>query len=132
MAAGADGADGADAAAADDRPVSVRRIADAMAIPPQILPSVMRPLVRAGLAEAVTGRAGGYRLARPAGAISLLDVVEAIEGDSRRETCVLRGGPCGRDGFCAAHPAFYAAQEAVRTELAAARLDTLSASLPTP
>jgi Rrf2 family protein len=120
------------AAAADDRPVSVRRIADAMAIPPQILPSVMRPLVRAGLAEAVTGRAGGYRLARPAGAISLLDVVEAIEGDSRRETCVLRGGPCGRDGFCAAHPAFYAAQEAVRTELAAARLDTLSASLPTP
>jgi Rrf2 family protein len=120
------------AAATDDRPVSVRRIADAMAIPPQILPSVMRELVRAGLVEAATGRTGGYRLARAAGEISLLDVVEAVEGESRRVTCVLRGGPCGRDGFCAAHPAFFAAQEAVRTELAAATLDTLAGSLSPP
>src|SRR4051812_35667795 len=82
----------------DERPVSVRRIAEMMAIPAPILPSVMRQLVRAGLADAISGRSGGYRLGRPAGDINLLEVVEAIEGDSRRQTCVLRGGPCGRDG----------------------------------
>jgi Rrf2 family protein len=105
--------------------VSVRRIAESMAIPPQILPSVMRELVRAGLVDVQLGRRGGYRLARPASSISLLEVVEALEGESRRTTCVLRGGPCGRDGFCAVHPAFASAQEAVRAELARATLDTL-------
>ena len=120
------------AAANDDRPVSVRRIAEAMDIPAQILPSVMRELVRAGLAEAVAGRAGGYRLAKPARAIDLLAVVEAVEGDTRRQTCVLRGGPCGRDGQCNVHPAFYAAQQAIRAELGRATLDDLATGLTPP
>jgi Rrf2 family iron-sulfur cluster assembly transcriptional regulator len=109
-------------------PLSVRRIAESMAIPRQILPSVMRELVRAGLVVAVAGRAGGYRLARPATEINLLQVVEAIEGETRRITCVLRGGPCGRDGHCAVHDTFFAAQEAIRSELASATLDGLGGS----
>ncbi len=120
------------ASASDDRPISVRRIADTMAIPAQILPSVMRHLVRVGLIEAVPGRTGGYRLARPAGEISLLAVIEAVEGDSRRVSCVLRGGPCGRDGQCNVHGAFFAAQEAIRTELRGATLDGLVFGLTPP
>ena len=111
--------------ATDARPMSVRRIAEAMSIPQQILPSVMRELARAGLVDAVAGRTGGYRLARRAADIDLLAVVEAIEGDTRRQTCVLRGGPCGRDGLCDVHAPFAAAQEGVRSELARATLDTL-------
>jgi Rrf2 family transcriptional regulator, iron-sulfur cluster assembly transcription factor len=110
----------------DDDPVSVHRIAAAMAIPVQVLPRVMTDLHRAGLVEAVAGRTGGYRLARAADRISLLAVVEAIEGDSRRTTCVLRGGPCGRDGQCDVHAVFSAAQAAMLTSLADASLATLS------
>jgi Rrf2 family iron-sulfur cluster assembly transcriptional regulator len=120
------------AAAADERPVSVRRIAETMAIPAQILPSVVRELVRAGLLDVVPGRSGGYRLARPAREISLLSVIEAIEGESRRQTCVLRGGPCGRDGHCNVHNAFFAAQEAIRTELRSATLDQLGEGISPP
>jgi Rrf2 family protein len=109
------------------RPSSVRAIANSMAIPPAILPAVMRDLVRAGLAVVQPGRGGGYRLARPAAAIDVLAVIEAVEGDTRRTTCVLRGGPCGRDGHCAVHPAFATAQEALRSELRAATLDRLIA-----
>ena len=93
--------------------ISARTIAADMAIPPRFLPQVMADLVRAGLAEGVTGRSGGYRFAVPAAEISLLTIVEAVEGTSRRETCVLRGGPCGRDGICAVHAAFCAAEEAM-------------------
>ncbi|HYM84454.1 MAG TPA: Rrf2 family transcriptional regulator [Candidatus Dormibacteraeota bacterium] len=96
---------------------SVPRIAERMAIPPRFLPQVMRDLVVAGLVESETGRTGGYRLARPAGSITLLEVVEAIEGDTRRLTCVLRGGPCGRDGYCAVHATFAGVQDAVRAQL---------------
>jgi Rrf2 family protein len=78
--------------------LSVRRLAAEQRIPLAFLPRVMSDLVRAGVVEATTGRAGGYRLTRPASEISILDVVQAVEGDVRRRTCVLRGGSCGLDG----------------------------------
>lgn len=108
----------------DDR-LSVRRIAEAMEIPVRFLPQVMTDLVRAGLVEAIPGRSGGYRLTRPASDISLLDVVEAVEGDSRRRTCVLRGGPCGLDGHCDVHDVFFAAQDAMLATLSRASLASL-------
>lgn len=106
--------------------LSARRIADAMAIPVRFLPQVLGDLQRAGLVEAAAGRAGGYRLARPADSISLLDVIEAVEGDSRRRTCVLRGGPCGVDGTCDVHEVFYQGQEALRGTFAGATLEQLA------
>ena len=93
--------------------MSARTIAAEMAIPPRFLPQVMADLVRAGLVEGVTGRSGGYRLSAAPSETSLLRIVEAVEGTSRRETCVLRGGPCGRDGVCAVHGAFAGAEEAM-------------------
>lgn len=101
------------------------RIAEAMGIPPRFMRAVMRDLHQASLVEAVTGRAGGYRLARRPERISLLDVIEAIEGDSRRQTCVLRGAPCGRDGFCDLHAVFFEAQEALLARFADVSLAVL-------
>ena len=105
--------------------LSVRRIAEEMVIPVRFLPQVMGDLAAAGLVEATTGRAGGYRLVRPATEVSLLAVVEAVEGDSRRQTCVLRGGPCGLDGHCDVHDVFFAAQDAMLQTLAEASLADL-------
>jgi Rrf2 family protein len=104
------------------RPQSVRRIAERMGIPPRFLPQVMHDLSKAELVEAFAGRHGGYRLGRPAGEISLLDVIEAVEGDTRRQSCVLRGGPCGVEGFCAVHDVFAGAQDDVLARLEKARL----------
>lgn len=106
-------------------PLSARRIAEGMAIPERFLPQVMGDLARAGLVEASPGRNGGYRLSRRADEVSLLDVVEAIEGDSRRKTCVLRGGPCGHDGTCDVHDVFFAAQDAMLHTLRTATLADL-------
>jgi Rrf2 family iron-sulfur cluster assembly transcriptional regulator len=106
--------------------LSARRIAEAMDIPVRFLPQVLADLGRAGLVEAAPGRAGGYRLARDAAAISLLEVIEAVEGDSRRRSCVLRGGPCGRDGFCDVHEVFFTGQDALLGHLARSRLSDLA------
>lgn len=102
----------------DDGPLSARRIAAEQRIPPGFLPQVMRDLVRAGVVEGTTGRTGGYRLARAAGDVTLLDIVEAVEGDRRRRTCIMRGGPCGTSGTCDVHNVFVTAQEALLQELA--------------
>ncbi len=120
------------AAAPNERPVSARRIAEAMAIPAPILPSVMRELARGGLVEAVAGRAGGYRLARPPAEIDLLAIVEAIEGDTSRQTCVLRGGPCGLDGTCTVHPVFLRGAGIRPDGLRRATLEQLARRLTAP
>ena len=111
--------------APEGRLLSVRRIAGDMAIPRQFLPQVMLDLGRAGLVDAVAGRSGGYRLSRPAADITLLDVVEAAEGDSRRRTCILRGGPCSLDGICDVHDAFFSAQGAMLAALGQSTLAEL-------
>lgn len=105
-----------------NRPLSTRRIAEEMEIPVRFLPQAMGDLSRAGLVRAESGRNGGYRLQRPAVEISLLDVIEAVEGDSRRQSCVLRGGPCGRSGPCDVHEVFVAAQDALLGTLSATSL----------
>jgi Rrf2 family protein len=101
-----------------DEVVPARRIAREMDIPVRFLPQVLGDLSRAGIVEARLGRAGGYRLSRPASAISLLDVIEAAEGDARRQTCVLTGKLCDGTDPCDVHDMFFEAQEAILRRLA--------------
>lgn len=107
-------------------PLSTRLIAAEMDIPVGFLAHVLGDLVRAGLVIGTTGRAGGYRLSRPAAEIDLLQVVDAIEGDGLAGRCVLRGGACRLDGICAVHAPFMAATEAMRRELRATTLATIA------
>lgn len=101
----------------DGERLSARHVAADQRVPERFLPQVMRDLVRAGLVEGTVGRSGGYRLAKPSAQISLLDVVEAVEGDSRRRVCILRGGPCAVAGVCDVHAVFAAAQDDVLARL---------------
>jgi Rrf2 family protein len=97
--------------------LSVRRIAGDRGIPARFLGEVMGDLLTAGIVDGAEGRAGGYRLARSSSRLTLLEVIEAVEGDSRRRECVLRGGPCRLNGVCDVHAVFAAAQEAMIREL---------------
>jgi Rrf2 family protein len=108
------------------RPLSVTRISAAMDIPVGFLPRVMGQLVRAGLVTSTTGRRGGYALSRPASRIDLLQVIEAVEEDSHEQICVLRGGPCRRDGQCQVHDALFDARRALLERLAAVTLHDLA------
>ena len=107
--------------------LSATRISGAMSIPERFLPRVLRDLARAGLVEARTGRTGGYRLARPAAAITLFDVIEAVEPEDTARRCILRGIPCSPDGRCAVHDTFDEARTAMQGRLAATTLAELAA-----
>jgi Rrf2 family protein len=62
------------------------------------LEQVMPPLKRAGIIKAYRGSAGGYRLAKPVAAISILDVIVALDGDFQIAACV--GGACKIEKKC--------------------------------
>lgn len=61
---------------------------------------LLKSLAQAGLVEAFRGANGGYRLARPAAAISLFAVVEAIEGPLGMTECSLHDGDCQIQDHC--------------------------------
>lgn len=82
----------------------LREIAEEMDIPSRYTHEIVSLLVKAGLAEAMAGKQGGYRLVRRPEAISLLEVVEAGDGAMRLDRCALSGGPCHWETMCAVHP----------------------------
>lgn len=101
-------------------------VAESMDLPRSYTPHVLGSLARAGLAESKAGRAGGYRLSRAPGEISVLEVIEAAEGPLSVERCPMRGGPCRWDDVCAAHPTWVEATRAMRESLASSSLAELA------
>ena len=91
---------------------SVRRsdlhtLAREMGAPSAFLGKVLQRLKHAGLLEGVRGAHGGYVLARPAGEITIRDVVEAMEGRTALSACLSREDrpgtkPCPRVRTCGA------------------------------
>jgi FeS assembly SUF system regulator len=61
---------------------------------------VLKPLAQAGLVEGFRGATGGYRLARPAARITLVDIVEALEGPLGMTECSVHAGACGIESSC--------------------------------
>jgi Rrf2 family protein len=84
-----------------------RDLAREVGVPPHYLSKVLATLARAGVLTASRGVRGGYRLARPASEITLLEVLEPIEGKRIRPGCLLRPDEaCSEDDTCSAHAAW--------------------------
>jgi Rrf2 family protein len=71
------------------RPVASHHIAQAQGIPDRFLLKILKSLVSAGVLLSLKGPNGGYRLARPADQITLLDVLEAVDGPMRGQAPLL-------------------------------------------
>jgi Rrf2 family protein len=74
-------------------PVQVRRIAERHGIPNTFLVQILHELKRAGLAASTRGAAGGYRLSRPPGEISLAEVVDVVEPAADPAACAAAESP---------------------------------------
>ncbi len=79
-----------------EKSVASHVVADSRGIPERFLLKVLQPLVSAGVLRSVKGPNGGYRLARPAKQITLLEVIEAVDGPIRGAAPAV-----GKDGAAA-------------------------------
>jgi FeS assembly SUF system regulator len=75
-------------------------LAERAGLEPPTVAKVLKPLAAAGLVSGFRGANGGYRLARPAEAISLIAIVEAMEGPLGMTECSVSGGQCGIEHSC--------------------------------
>lgn len=71
----------------DARDMSVREIADLQSVPYDYLAKIFTRLSKAGLVHSTEGKGGGFQLAKPAEHITVLDIVNAIDGDKRIFEC---------------------------------------------
>lgn len=92
-------------------------IAAADELPAPFLGKILNDLVRAGLLDSVRGRGGGYRLARAADDIRLIDIRAAIDGTSDLESCAVGLDPCSDETPCLLHDDFKRVRETIRDYL---------------
>jgi Rrf2 family iron-sulfur cluster assembly transcriptional regulator len=83
------------------------------------LSQVVAPLSRAGWVRSVPGPRGGYEATQAAAGVSVLQLIEAVEGPVETGRCVLRPQPCPAELPCALHDAWLPAREALVDRLAA-------------
>ena len=106
----------------DAGPRSIKEIASSQGISEKFISRIAVPLRRAGLVATARGAKGGLRLARFPEKITLLDIVEAIDGPLSLVHCLARPGVCERQGKCAAERAWSGVNDALAAALRRVRL----------
>jgi len=102
-------------------------LAEETGVPLPTAQKLVSRLSSAGLIESARGTGGGFRLARSPDAISLADVIEAVEGPIAMTTCVDDGRDhCSLDHHCSVKPHWGVVNEAVRGALASVSLASLA------
>ena len=95
-------------------------------MPTAFLERILARLREGGLVASTRGASGGYRLSRPAGAISVADIVTAIEGPLSLVGCLPDEGGCSRAGSCASQRVWRRLDDAISGALGDISLDELS------
>lgn len=106
---------------------SAAELAAETGLPVPTVQKVVSKLSAAGLLRSVRGAKGGLQLARPAAAITLADIVEAIEGPVALTACVEQGKhDCAYEQSCTVKPHWSPVNTAVRGALAGITLTQLA------
>ena len=101
-----------------DGPVNLRDIAERQGISSKYLWQIVNLLKTAGLVRGLRGPKGGYVLLRPPAAITLLDVIQILEGPISLVECVDDSCYCDRMRNCVTHSIWSEVSQAVRDALA--------------
>ena len=112
-------------AAFPDRQVTASAVATATRLPQATVAKLLKSLAHAGLVTATRGASGGYRLARGAKAISVAEVVAAIDGNIGLTQCSVHVDECTHTTYCPTRPHWAAINRAVGQALAAVSLDAM-------
>jgi FeS assembly SUF system regulator len=106
---------------------SAAELAEETGLPVPTVQKLVSLLSRAGLLRSIRGAGGGLQLGRPAAAITLADIVEAVEGPIALTACVEHGKhDCALEGTCGVQPHWALVNETMRGALAGIPLTQLA------
>jgi Rrf2 family iron-sulfur cluster assembly transcriptional regulator len=102
--------------------LSGSELAETLETTHQYLPQIMSPLVRRRWVSSSRGPRGGYQLEVELYSITVLDLIETMEGPTDTHTCVLSGETCDASDPCAMHGAWSQARDALLAQLSSMSL----------
>ncbi|NLM69280.1 MAG: Rrf2 family transcriptional regulator [Firmicutes bacterium] len=105
--------------------ISSKEIAYRQNIPANFLPQIIAMLGNKGWVEGVRGPGGGVRLVGDPNKISVLEIVEVVEGPIAITRCLSSDGDCINDSNCPLHPVWKKAQDAMLGVLSNTNLSDL-------
>ncbi|MGQ9644975.1 MAG: RrF2 family transcriptional regulator [Thermodesulfobacteriota bacterium] len=91
--------------------VLISEISKEQQIPETFLAKIFQRLSKAGLLRSSRGAKGGFSLGKPAGSITMREVIEAIDGPIALNRCLRGGGECKEEDFCPIYPVWSKAQQ---------------------
>ncbi len=94
-------------------------------VPLPTVSKILQILLHDHLLESVRGAGGGYRLARKAAAISVRDIIVALEGPIALTECSLETGDCEQESHCAIRDNWHVINQVVRHALADISLEDM-------
>ena len=107
--------------------INAAQLALETGLPAPTVQKLVSRLTAAGLLRSARGIGGGLKLARPAAAITLADIVEAVEGPIALTACVDQGKhDCGLETACQVRPHWPVVNQALRGALAGVALTQLA------
>ena len=98
-------------------------------LPRDFMAKIFQRLVKAKLLTSAKGRGGGFALARPAHQITLMDIVEAIEGPKPLDGCVVGLERCNDDMPCPQHDLYKPIRQRLKDYMNTTTLADLASSL---
>ena len=106
---------------------SAREIAAQYDIPIELMAKVLQRLVRTGLLASTQGTRGGYALGRPPGAISVVDVIEAIDGPLTVTACSTVKNDCEQFSKCSIRDPLWQIRERIAAALGTVTIAEIAA-----
>ena len=119
-------------AAHSERQMTAAVLAQETTLPRATVAKILKILAHAGIVAGARGAAGGYRLARPAEAISVAEVVAAVDGAIGMTRCAVHDPNCERLDFCPTRPHWQRINLAVGEALAAVTLAEMAGARTAP
>ncbi len=99
------------------RPRTIRQMSESQQISEKFISRLVVPMRNAGMISSVRGVQGGFLLGREPSGITLLDIVETLEGPVSISDCVMDRASCGRSGACIARSAWSFVNGSLRDSL---------------
>jgi Rrf2 family protein len=100
-----------------NRMASVTEVADAMQIPKSFLAKLLQRLVRSHILASSRGINGGFQLAQKPSEITLLSIMEAVQGPAVINVCAIDSKRCKLSSTCAVHPVWVEIRKEVEKRL---------------
>lgn len=105
--------------------LGVKEIADGLQVPQQFLAKILQQLSRHDLISSMKGPNGGFYISEANAHVSLLDIVECIDGKVALSSCILGMPTCSSANPCPLHHHFYESREGLKSTLSSCMIGTL-------